>query len=60
MKEIKQYLNNQKDLYTMMWVNEMKAEEVNLAMVKYWLEKIVFMTQELEGINKKNKQDGKK
>ncbi len=55
MKEIKQYLNNQKDLYTMMWVNEMKAEEINLAMVKYWLEKIVFMTQEIEGITKKNK-----
>ena len=53
MKVIKEYLNNQKDLYTMMWVNEMKAKEVNLAMVKYWLEKIVFITQELDGINKK-------
>jgi len=55
MKTIKNYLNNQKELYTMMWVNEMKAEEVNLAMVKYWLEKVVFITQELDGINKNTK-----
>jgi len=59
MKVIKEYLKNQKDLYTMMWVNEMKSEEVNLAMVKYWLEKVVFITQELDGINK-NKSNGKK
>jgi len=55
MKVIKEYLNNQKDIYTMMWVNEMKADEVNLVLVKHWLDKIVFINQELDGINNKNK-----
>jgi hypothetical protein len=53
MKQIKDYLRNQKEVYTIMWVNSMKAEEVNLADVKYWLEKIIFIEQEIEGINKK-------
>lgn len=55
MKVIKEYLRSQKEVYTVMWVNEMKAEEVNLANVKYWLEKIIFITQELEALEKTKK-----
>lgn len=59
MKVIKDYLNNQKDIYTMMWINEQKKENPKIRVIKYWLEKIVFMSEEIEGITK-NKVNGKK
>jgi hypothetical protein len=59
MKVIKDYLNNQKDIYTMMWINEQKKEKPNIIMIKYWLDKVIFMSEEIEGITK-NKVNGKK
>jgi nucleotidyltransferase/DNA polymerase involved in DNA repair len=52
MKVIKDYLNNQKDIYTMMWINEQKKEKPNIIMIKYWLDKVIFMSEEIEGITK--------
>lgn len=52
MKVIKDYLSNQKDIYTMNWLNEMKKDETNLVLVKYWLDKVVFISDELNTINK--------
>lgn len=59
MKVIKDYLNNQKDIYTMMWINEQKKEKPNIILIKYWLDKVIFMSEEIEGITK-NKVNGKK
>jgi BarA-like signal transduction histidine kinase len=52
MKEIKQYLSNQKDVYMVMFLNELKAEETNMVMVEHWLKKVVVLSEELEQLNK--------
>jgi len=59
MKVIKDYLNNQKDIYTTMWINEQKKEKPNIRLIKYWLSKVIFISEEIEGITK-NKVNGKK
>jgi hypothetical protein len=60
MKELKAYLSNQKDIATMMMLNEMKSEETNLVMVKYWLDRAVVVSSLQDELNQVNKQDGKK
>ena len=60
MKELKAYLSNQKDIATMMMLNEMKSEETNLVMVKYWLDRAVVVSSLQDELNQVNKEDGKK
>ena len=40
MKQIKEYLRNQKDVYTMLWVQEMQ-QEANLQTTKHYNDMIV-------------------
>jgi len=47
MKQIKEYLTNQKDLGLMMWSNELQKEDCNLAMVKHWLDRVIVIDQML-------------
>jgi hypothetical protein len=54
MKEIKAYLNNQKDIYTMLLLEEMKSKQPNLAQMKYFLDKVCVLSEELTQINKEN------
>lgn len=51
-KYIKDYLRNQKDVYTATWVKAMQAKPMNLAEVKIWLNKIVFIEEELKQLEK--------
>ena len=41
MKQIKDYLANQKDIATMMMLQELQKEQTNLVMVKYWTDRVV-------------------
>ena len=51
-KHIKDYLRNQKDVYTATWVKAMQAKPMNLAEVQIWLNKIVFIEEELKQLEK--------
>ena len=52
MKEIKQYLRNQKDVYTMLYVEELKSDKSNLAQAHVWLTKMIIISEELEQLEK--------
>lgn len=62
MKEIRSYLENQKDICTMMWLNAMKEESVSLVDVCYWNQKIIHWDEALRKFNEvhKPKKNGKK
>ncbi len=51
MKEIRKYLENQKDIATMMWLEEMKKESANLVDVCYWNQKIIHWDESLKRFN---------
>jgi len=55
MKEIKQYLINQRDVYTMMFTEELKSDEINLAQAKIWLDRLVILSEELQQLEKYGK-----
>lgn len=55
MKEIKAYLGNQKDLATMMMLNELKDEQTNLVMVKYWTDRVVVVDSLLKELTQTEK-----
>jgi hypothetical protein len=55
MKEIKQYLRNQKDLYTMMFTQELQSDSINLAQAKVWLDRLVILDEELQQLEKHGK-----
>jgi len=55
MKELKAYLSNQKDIATMMMLNELKEKETNLVMVKYWLDRAVVVSSLQDELNQVNK-----
>ena len=50
MKQIKDYLNNQKDVYTAAWINELQKEEVNLLNVKHYLEFITVIDRMIQNL----------
>ena len=54
-KLIKQYLTNQKDVYTMMFTQELQADNVNLAQAKIWLDRLVLLSEELQQLEKYGK-----
>jgi hypothetical protein len=54
MKQIKTYLANQKDIYMMLMLEQLKAEETNLVTIKYYLDKVIVLTEELTQLNKNN------
>ncbi len=58
MKEIKAFLSNQKDIYTVMLLEEMKSESPNFVAMRDILNMVIANEITLQGI-KKNK-DGKK
>lgn len=51
MKEIRTFLENQKDIATMMWLEEMKKESSNLVDVCYWNQKIIHWDEALKRFN---------
>ena len=56
MKQIKAYLNTQKELAYIEWAEEMQSEKANLFNAKHWLERIVhleLLLKELENGKKK-------
>ena len=57
MKEIKAFLSNQKDIYTVMLLEEMKSESPNFVAMRDILNMVIANETTLQGI-KKNK-DGK-
>ena len=57
MKEIKAFLSNQKDIYTVMLLEEMKSESPNFVAMRDILNMVIANEITLQGI-KKNK-DGK-
>ena len=52
MKEIKAYLSNQKDIYTMLMLQELQAENTDLGRVEKWITKARVLGQELDQLNK--------
>lgn len=59
MKQIKAYLETQKELAYIAWAEEMKNEQPNLFNAKHWLERIVhleLMTKEIKNGEKKRKE----
>jgi len=58
MKEIKAFLSNQKDIYTVMLLEEMKSESPNFVAMRDILNMVIANEITLQGL-KKNK-DGKK
>jgi hypothetical protein len=51
MKEIRTFLNNQKDIAIMRYVELMKVEEVNMVDVKYWLERYIHLDRMVKDFN---------
>ena len=51
MKEIRQFLLNQKDISIMRYVELMKQEKVNMVDVKYWLERYIHLDQMVKDFN---------
>ena len=58
MKEIKAFLSNQKDIYTVMLLEEMKSESPNFVAMRDILNMVIANEITLQGI--KNNKDGKK
>jgi hypothetical protein len=56
MKEIKAFLSNQKDIYTVMLLEEMKSESPNFVAMRDILNMVIANEITLQGI-KKNKDD---
>lgn len=52
MKEIKAFLNNQKDLYAVMFIEELKSESPNYVAMRDVLNMIIANDITLKGINK--------
>lgn len=57
MKEIKAFLSNQKDIYTVMLLEEMKSESPNFVAMRDILNMVIANEITLQGI--KNNKDGK-
>jgi len=55
MKQIKEYLRNQKDLSLTMMSATLQEESINLVLVKHWLDRAVAVDQMLKELeNDKN------
>jgi len=54
MKQIKEFLKNQKDVYLMLWVNEMQ-QDTNLQTTKHYNDMIVCLEVLLEGLDGQEK-----
>ena len=52
MKEIKAFLTNQKDLYAVMFIQELKSESPNYVAMRDTLNMIIANDITLQGINK--------
>jgi len=52
MKEIRKFLENQKDIATMQWLKTMKEEKTSLVDVCYWNQKIIHWDEALTNFNK--------
>jgi len=55
MKEIKAFLSNQKDLYAVMFMEELKSDSPNYVAMRDMLNMIIANDITLQGINKSSK-----
>jgi hypothetical protein len=53
MKSIKAYLESRKEVYTVLWIQEQQKENLDLLKVKYYLDKVILFSEELQLLKEK-------
>lgn len=52
MKEIREYLRNQRDISTTKWIESLKSDEQNIITTCYYNQQVIFWSEALERFNK--------